>query len=202
MIFDCDGVLVDSEPLANGVLARHLRAAGLGWTDAEVMARFRGHAASACIRMIGQWLPDPEAFWRAMQADTLRALAGVQPVPGVRSVLHWLTVNGRPVCVASNGDRAKMAVTLAGSGLDSFGLRCFSAVDVARPKPAPDLFLHAADQMGFAPDRCIVVEDSATGVAAARAAGMAVFWYGGPAADSASFREMTELPPKLEACYG
>lgn len=202
VIFDCDGVLVDSEPLANSVLARHLRAAGLPWTDAEVMARFRGHAASACVAIIGQWLSDPDGFWRAMQADTLRELAGVQPVPGVVPVLDWLAAAGRPFCVASNGDPDKMAVTLTASGLRAYQPRCFSATEVARPKPAPDLFLHAAEQMGFAPDRCVVVEDSSTGVRAAQAAGMAVFWYGGPADDPASFTAMTELPRKLETWYG
>lgn len=180
VIFDCDGVLVDSESVANRVLTQHLQAAGVDATEAACRELFQGRSAAQCIDRIGRWLGESEAtvFWRHMQAETLVALRAVRPVAGVEAVLRWLAEIALPCCVASAGDYEKMAVTLGGSGLQqAFQLRCFSAVDVAHSKPAPDVFLLAAEQMGELPQRCLVVEDSALGVEAAVAAGMAVAWY-------------------------
>lgn len=180
VIFDCDGVLVDSETLANRVLTQHLQAAGVDLTEAACRDLFQGRSAAQCIALIGQWLgaTGAAAFWHQMQAETLVALRAVRPVNGVETVLRWLAEIDMPCCVASAGDYQKMAVTLGGSGLrEAFNLRCFSAVDVAHSKPAPDLFLLAAERMGVVPHHCLVVEDSALGVEAALAAGMAVAWY-------------------------
>ncbi|UTA48676.1 HAD family phosphatase [Simiduia sp. 21SJ11W-1] len=205
VIFDCDGVLVDSEPVANRVLAQHLRAAGINMTDAEVQARFKGNSARQCQAIIGQWLgaPGTDELWRVMQAQTLVQLAGVQPVPGVTQVLAELQQAGLPFCVASAGDYEKMAITLGNTGLKArFGLSCFSAVDVPKSKPAPDLFLWAAAEMGVAPEHCLVVEDSVQGVQAAQAAGMAVCWYQPDAPQPATpdvwvFSDMAQLPAHI-----
>lgn len=202
VIFDCDGVLVDSEPVANRILARHLRNRGLAFTDQRVQQEFRGRSAAGCIAHMHQWMSaaDAEACWQALQAETLQALADVSPVPGVLELLALLDQKHQPFCVASSGGHEKMAVTLSATGIrQRFNPNCYSVTEVAAAKPAPDVFLHAADKMGFAPSECVVVEDSYTGVAAGVAAGMPVFWYGGEACKCVAgevigFSHMDELP--------
>ncbi|MBB3169301.1 HAD family hydrolase [Simiduia aestuariiviva] len=205
IIFDCDGVLVDSETIANRVLAEHLRGAGVNVTDAEVQARFKGNSAAQCQALIAQWLGSnaAAALWSELQQRTLEALAQVAPIEGIEAVLSQLRAQGLKFCVASAGDYEKMAVTLGATGLrDAYDLRCFSAVDVAHSKPAPDLFLWAARTMEATPEQCMVIEDSEQGVMAALAAKMAVCWFQvGERREAPEgvqvFSRMAELPPLI-----
>jgi HAD superfamily hydrolase (TIGR01509 family) len=178
VIFDCDGVLVDSEPIAARVGAAVL--ADLGWrvTPEELIRRFAGctdeYWRSSIESELGRSLDDDwEAPYRSWYEDAFEA--ELHAVSGVVEVLESLTV---PFCVASNGSHEKIRANLRRVGLlEAFEGRIFSAQDVHQGKPAPDLFLHAAGTMGVPPARCAVIEDSPTGLAAARAAGMQCFAY-------------------------
>ena len=179
VIFDCDGVLVDSERLAVRVEARLLSALGWQIGEDEVLRRFVGrsdaHMRREIERELGRPVPEWDARYAAAMGEAFRA--ELQAVPGVVAALDRLTV---PSCVASSGTHEKMRLTLGLTGLhDRFAGRIHSATEVAAGKPAPDLFLHAASRMGVAPARCVVVEDSAAGVQAARAAGMRSLGYAG-----------------------
>lgn len=179
LIFDCDGVLVDSEPLANQVLHEHLRELGLKISLEDSSRTFTGLSMSASVAIIEEMLGRdvPENFVSRLRASTARAFAhGLGPVRGIETALAL--VDG-PVCVASSGSHGKIRLSLKLTGLRRWfpDNVIFSAEDVRRGKPAPDLFLHAAAAMGVAPRRCSVVEDSVPGVTAARAAGMRVFGY-------------------------
>jgi HAD superfamily hydrolase (TIGR01509 family) len=179
VIFDCDGVLVDSERL--GIKADVEVLSRLGWhlTEEEVISRFVGVSGADFRRAVeshlGRTLPDT---WADEFAPLYRqALDGLQPVDGI---LEALDAIAWPTCVASSGSHQKMRYTLGLTGLyERFAGRIFSATEVARGKPAPDIFLHAAAKMGVDPAACVVVEDSAPGVEAARAAGMRVLAYAG-----------------------
>ncbi|MFI1968387.1 haloacid dehalogenase [Streptomyces cinnamoneus] len=209
VIFDCDGVLVDSEPIAVRIEAEVL--AELGWrlTESEIVDRFVGRTTESMRKEIeahlGRGLP---AGWEDEMEARYRAalLAELAPVDGVVAALDALA--HLPACIASSGSHDKMRLTLGHTGLFSrFEGRIFSASEVGRGKPAPDLFLHAAERMGVAPDRCVVVEDSQYGVQAARAAGMRAFGYAGgltPARwlegpDTIVFDDMLRLPALLAA---
>lgn len=179
VIFDCDGVLVDSEPLANAVMAEALTAQGWPMSGAESVARFKGghmHQVHAALEaQLGRtvsrdWISGFDAACRI-------ALTEVAAVDGIADLIERARQAHISICVASQGPHEKMAVTLKAAGFDNiFAGRIFSSVDVERPKPAPDLFLHAAQSCGVPPEKCLVIEDSATGVAAARAAGMKVIY--------------------------
>jgi HAD superfamily hydrolase (TIGR01509 family) len=212
VIFDCDGVLVDSEPIANRVLCEQLAAIGLSLAPDEVMRRFVGRTRAGCLELATELLGRalPAGFAGAWDAALFRAFAAeLQAIDGVTDVIREL---GVPTCVASNSSRERMRVSLQASGLlPFFAGRMFSAVDVERPKPAPDLFLHAAARLGTTPQRCAVIEDTPTGVKAAVAAGMPVFGYAAGAHSSADalaaagatvFREMRALPALLRASSG
>jgi len=180
VIFDCDGVLVDSEPIA---VRTHARVLGeLGWpiTEQEVIERFVGRSAASINELVEECLgagPAAEAERRFTRLHAAAVDAGLLPVDGIPEVLAEIAV---PVCVASSGSHDKMRRTLGRIGLyEHFAGRIFSATEVARGKPAPDLFLHAAARMGADPADCAVVEDSRYGVQAARAAGMRAFGYAG-----------------------
>ena len=207
VIFDCDGVLVDTEPLSNGALKRRLDAIGLPMPLDEVIRTFVGRSKPDCLVMIaerlGRELPlDFEAQWDREFDDALRGQT--RPIEGIVELLRDFPL---PYCVASNGEPDRMRVALEAAGLLPFvDGRLFTASEVARPKPAPDLFLHAARVMGSTPQGTVVVEDTTTGVKAAVAAEMRVFGYAG--ADHAQpealrregatvFREMRELPGLL-----
>jgi HAD superfamily hydrolase (TIGR01509 family) len=206
VIFDCDGVLVDSERLAVKIDVQVL--ASLGWpmTEAEVVERFVGKSDAHMKREIelhlGRALPgDWDTGFRDVYLETFRR--ELKPVDGVALALDAIAV---PTCVASSGTREKMEFTLGLTGLlGRFAGRLFSATEVANGKPAPDLFLHAAARMGADPRECAVVEDSRFGVAAARAAGMRAFGYAGgltPAAwlegpGTVVFTDMRDLPRLL-----
>jgi HAD superfamily hydrolase (TIGR01509 family) len=207
VIFDCDGVLVDSEPLANRVLAERLATVGLHMSVPEVMKAFVGRTREACIEkagaMLGRPLPaDFAAEWDRVLYAALRE--ELEAVEGVAEVLDGL---GIAYCAASNSSPERLKLGLEATGLwPRFQGRAFSAQEVANPKPAPDLFLHAARVMGAAPERCAVVEDTPTGVRAGVAAGMHVFAFAGAAhadreglvqAGGNLFHHMSELPGLL-----
>lgn len=179
VIFDCDGVLVDSERVVHAVLARMLVELGVDLTLKEAIDAFIGGSDDRDIAVIKRLtgLAPPAEFMRRYKQETHEALQSVAPVPGV---VHALDSIAWQQCVASNGSHAKMRRTLGRTGLLSrFEGKLFSAEDVAHPKPAPDVYIHACASMGFDLAECVVVEDTAIGVAAARAAGMRVFGFAG-----------------------
>ncbi|MFP6759376.1 MAG: HAD family hydrolase [Alphaproteobacteria bacterium] len=187
IIFDCDGVLVDSEPIANRILVEALGGAGYPITLDDAVARFVGRSMAAVVEMVEADLgrPLPDGFVAALQARTFAAFErDLTAMPGVAEVLAELDV---AVCVASSGSPDKIAHSLSLTGLDRFfDGNLFSAAMVARGKPAPDLFLYAAKEMKVDPGCCLVIEDSVPGVEAARAAGMVVLGFvGGGHADAA-----------------
>ncbi|MCX6497721.1 MAG: HAD family hydrolase [Arthrobacter sp.] len=207
-VFDCDGVLVDSEVISVRVDQRVL--ADLGWEleIEEIVRRFVGRSEANFISTIEQHLGIELAegwdstyqqwYHEAFERD-------LTAVDGVEEALEGLRL---PHCVASSGSHAKMQRTLGKTGLlHRFAGRIFSATEVANGKPAPDLFLHAAGTLGTVPGRCAVVEDSAYGVQAARAAGMHVFayaggvtpaeWLAGPG--TTVFHDMRRLPELIAA---
>ena len=208
IIFDCDGVLVDSERLSIRVDAIYLERLGWPMPEAEIVERFVGRSdadmRAEIERHIGGPIPkDIDAEFDRLYRETFAA--ELEPVDGIREALDLIPT---PRCVASSGDHDKIRRNLALTGLSGyFGERIFSASDVARGKPAPDLVLHAAATLGADPARCAVVEDSVHGVEAALAAGMRAFAYAGgvtPAARLARpgavvFTDMRELPGLLES---
>jgi HAD superfamily hydrolase (TIGR01509 family) len=182
VIFDCDGVLVDSERLSIRLDAVLL--AKLGWpmSQSEIVERFVGRTDASMRAEIEEHLGrDVGAEWTAFAGRYRAAFdAELEPVDGIVEALDAVRAAGLPMCVASSGDHAKIRRNLAKTGLlDRFDGRIFSADDVVHGKPAPDLFLRAADVMGAVPGRCAVIEDSRHGVVAARAAGMWAFGYAG-----------------------
>lgn len=208
VIFDLDGVLIDSEPIANRVLVQLLQRAGISLPESEAMQRFVGRTRDQCIALAAEigGKPLPEEFaeeWDAALYAALRKEASA--VEGVEEALDELTI---PYCVASNGMLPRMRLALEAAGLlHFFDGRMFSATQVAHPKPAPDLFLHAAKAMNVAPAASAVVEDTTIGVMAARAAGMRVLGYTGCShADPAAleregaqvFSDMRLLPELLQ----
>jgi HAD superfamily hydrolase (TIGR01509 family) len=210
VIFDCDGVLVDSERLSIRLDAKLL--AQLGWplSEDEIVERWVGRTEAAMRAEIEEHLGrDIGAEWNAFGERYIAAFAAeLRPVDGIADAVDAIQAAGYATCVASSGDHAKIRRNLALTGLsDRFGDRIFSGDDVEHGKPAPDLFLHAASVMGVAPARTAVVEDSRHGVAAARAARMWAFAYAGgvtPAAALAGerttvFANMRQLPSLVGA---
>jgi HAD superfamily hydrolase (TIGR01509 family) len=189
VIFDCDGVLVDSEPLANASFSRALKPYGLDWSVEECMRRLMGRSLKSCVEIceaeLGRRLPDD--FVEKMQVITYGMFrdAPLKSVAGVKQAASRLKDMGFETCVASSGSLDKMRFTLGLTGLwDFFQGRIFSASEVPRGKPFPDLFLHAALRMDQQPFGCTVVEDSVPGIQAARSAGMRALAYAGaPYAD-------------------
>ncbi len=204
VIFDCDGVLVDSERLVVRVEAEIL--SGLGWalTESEIIERFVGRSAAYMHQEIERHLGcsiDWEAEFESRYREVFET--ELQPVPGVVDALREIAI---PSCVASSGSHDRMRLTLGTTGLfDHFHGRIFSVEDVENGKPAPDVFLHAAEKMGASPGRCAVVEDGVSGVIAGLAAGMTVFGFAGgvtkaePLSISGSvvFNDMLKLPELL-----
>ena len=180
MIFDCDGVLIDSEPIANRIFAEQLAMEGMHMTPEEVWHAFVGNSRDRCIALAGEMRgkPLPEGFAERWDEALHVALdVEARPVEGISELLRSLPV---PYCVASNGEPTHMRRGLTAAGLMPLVEgRLFSAAEVAHPKPAPDVYLHAARAMGVAPGACAVVEDTPTGTRAGLAAGMRVFGYVG-----------------------
>ncbi|MBN1173260.1 MAG: HAD family hydrolase [Micromonosporaceae bacterium] len=207
VIFDCDGVLVDSEPIVLRVLAEHLRRYGVDLADEHWLDRLIGVSEEESNRLLASLFRGavPDGWFSELAVAVDQALANeVRPVAGVVNVLDTLDTLTVPFCVASNGHPSKLALTLKTSGLAGyFDGRVFTAADVVAGKPAPDLFLHAAKRMGAPTSRCVVVEDSFSGVAAGRAAGMTVLGYAGAgtteavAAADRVFSDMSDLPGLL-----
>ncbi|MFE2496732.1 HAD family hydrolase [Streptomyces scopuliridis] len=208
IIFDNDGVLVDSEPLSNTILAAYLTELGHPTSYEDSLRDYMGAAVHRVHDLVkertGHLLPAD--FDDTLHARVFAAFEReLEPVDGVTEVLEKLAGDGVPYCVASSGSHERIRVGHRKTGLtrwfeDSI---IFSAQDVGRGKPAPDLFLHAAERMGVAPDRCAVVEDSPLGVRAARAAGMDVYAFTAmtpadqlPGA-TGYFSRMAELPGLL-----
>ena len=179
VIFDCDGVLVDSEPLAVRVEARLITELGWPVSEADVLERFVGRSDSyvraEVERAVGRPLPDFRQRYEEHLYELFRS--ELRPVDGISEALDSVKW---PTCVASSGTHRKMHLTLGLTGLlPRFSDRLFSATEVEAGKPAPDLFLHAARRCGVNPEHCVVVEDSRSGVEAARAAGMRSLGYCG-----------------------
>jgi HAD superfamily hydrolase (TIGR01509 family) len=202
VIFDCDGVLVDSEPLANRELAGMLTEIGLPTTTEESMAAFMGRAWDTITPLIEARLaaPLPETFIDTYYERVFAAFdAELQPVEGIEQALDQIEAMGHVTCVASSGPHERIRRALAKTNLlprfpDS---HIFSAQDVQRGKPAPDLFLNAQRTLDHAPQDCVVVEDAPTGVEAARRAQMRVLGYNTEA--DITFKRMAELPALLGA---
>ena len=208
VLFDCDGVIVDSEPITNRLIAQNLARHGLHLPLDRIVTLFVGgtiQGVGETARAMGADLP-PD-WLDAIYGEIFEALAlGTPLVPGVERVLDALDNAAIPIAIGSNGPHEKMAVTLGQHPAVQarFGRHVYSRTDVARPKPAPDLYLHAADQLGVAPKACAVIEDSPSGIRAAIAAGMTAFGYAPDgngarlAAEGAQvFTAMADLPVLL-----
>ncbi|MFI1922544.1 HAD family hydrolase [Streptomyces sp. NPDC020377] len=208
VIFDNDGVLVDSEPISNRLLAAYLTEIGHPTSYEDSIRDYMGSAMHRIHDLVqertGQQLPAEfdDTFHRRVFAAFEREL---EPVAGAEDVLAKLAAAEVPYCVASSGSHERIRVGHRKTGLDRWfeDARIFSSQDVGKGKPAPDLFLHAARRMGVAPERCVVVEDSPLGVRAAVAAGMDVYGFTAmtPAAKLAGatqlFPDLGQLPDLL-----
>jgi len=207
VIFDCDGVLIDSERLAIKIDVQVLHELGWPLSEAEVIERFVGRSdrdmQAAIEAQLHRMLPadfgeQVRRRYREVFETELTPIAGVE---------HALELISEPTCVASSGTHEHLRYTLGLTGLyERFAGRIFSSQDVAAGKPAPDLFLYAAERMGCAPAGCVVVEDSRAGVQAARAAGMRVLAFAGgltprellDGPDTLVFADMRQLPGLLD----
>lgn len=211
VIFDCDGVIVDSEMMTFDLLIQDLAAHGLVVSRAEMerdyiggtMADVARRAQAAGARLPEDWV---STFYARLYAHLA---SGTPLVSDVLQVLDALDAAGLPYAIGSNGSDEKMQVTLGQHRglIQRFRGHLYSGQTLGAPKPAPDLYLHAAAQLGVSPAQCIVIEDSPTGARAARAAGMRCFGYAAhtPAERLANegaipFRSMTDLPALLGLC--
>ncbi|WP_027032833.1 HAD family hydrolase [Mesorhizobium loti] len=183
VIFDCDGILVDTENLANRRLAEWLSAAGYATSFEYCRKNFSGRSMLSVQKEIEAQTEvrlgaDFVDRWNAGLPDLFAH--GVEAIPYVREFIEAVRAAGIPYCVATSARVSKMHITLGQTGLlPLFEHAMFSATMVGRGKPFPDLFLHAAKTMGFSPTDCIVIEDSVAGTQAGIAAGMRVFSYHG-----------------------
>lgn len=182
VIFDCDGVLVDSEVLVAEVFASGLESLGVSISVEDCLRRFKGRSMASSmdelLELVGG--PIPKSFFYQVQRQTYaRFEQDLQAIDGVDAVLQGLKERGIADCVASNGRHEKMRQSLTKAELWAhFEGRLYSAEDVAEPKPAPDVFLSAASDQGCWVQDCVVIEDSNSGVAAAVAAQMTVLFFG------------------------
>ena len=214
VIFDCDGVLVDSEPIAIAVLVDLVRGSGVAISSEDAYGRFLGRSMATISDMLGREMGlaigarELDAMRHALYA---RFRSELKPVEGIGEALERLAMR---CCVASSSQPERIALSLDLTGLfDQFAPNIFSATMVPNGKPAPDLFLHAASSMGVARERCVVIEDSPAGIEAAKRAGMRVFAFVGAShapiislRDKAAalepdliFDNMRDLPALLEA---
>jgi HAD superfamily hydrolase (TIGR01509 family) len=206
VIFDCDGVVVDSERVVHAVFGSFIRSLGVHMSEADLHENFLGRRLAECMTIVEErsGKAAPAGALERYCAERDRVLREqVQPVAGIREVLEALTI---PYCIASSGDHGKMRLTLGATKLmPFFEGRLFSATEVPNGKPAPDVFLYAAERMGAAAARTVVIEDSVNGVLAGCAAGMTVLGFAGltPAAKLCAagaehlFEDMRELSALL-----
>ena len=209
VIFDCDGVLVDSEGPSNRIVAAEVTALGWPMTEADSTALFVGHRLSDIPPVVEARLgrPVPEGWVEALRARMIAAFGTVPAIPGAHAALGAVGAMGLPFRVASNSSHEEMDAKFHHTGLGALVCRRqHSAHDVARGKPWPDVFLHAAAAEGVPPAACLVIEDSLPGIAAARAAAMRVVGlqtHGNAAAlrDAGAhpIGTLSELPALLEA---
>lgn len=178
IIFDCDGVLVDSEPIANRVFAEEVRKLGIPLSDEESIAQFPGTTMANCIAYVEKkWqVKLPESIVQTFRENSFIAFTKeLKEIPGATELVKNLPI---AACVASNGPYEKIVHNLTLTHLIRyFPERMFSAYQLGRFKPEPHLFLHAAECLGVSPGRCLVVEDSIHGLEAADAAGMGSVFY-------------------------
>jgi HAD superfamily hydrolase (TIGR01509 family) len=206
VIFDCDGVLVDSEPIAVRIDVEMLAEVGVSMSQTEVIERYVGRSPEVILAeteaQLGRRVPD-DWLERAEARIRKAYLTELGPVDGIKEALEAIDL---PMCVASSSGHESLRFKLELTGLyERFAGRIFSASEVSNGKPAPDLFLHAAQRMGSVPSDCVVVEDSRHGVQAARAAEMEVLAYAGglTPADvlegprTVVFEDMRQLPQLL-----
>ena len=178
VIFDCDGVLVNSEPLANQVYVQILEEHGHRVNSDEYLREFSGASITQRLQVTSQklnWTP-PSNFTFTFQ-ERLAELSKqvLEPVPGIHELIESLTV---PICIGSNGTRSEILLRLKLANLtEFFGNAIFSGLEVPHAKPAPDVFLAAAQSFNIPPSRCVVIEDSIPGVTAGVKAGMKVYGY-------------------------
>ncbi|NNK83534.1 MAG: HAD family hydrolase [Flavobacteriaceae bacterium] len=179
VIFDCDGVLVDSETISNRILTEMANENGANIDLEYAMNNFKGNSFKGCLKLIENLIskPLPKTFEKAFRKRTFGAFKkDIKPIEGVKDVLENLDI---PYCVASSGPEKKIKLNLEVTGLlgyfeDNHIFSCFS---IKKWKPEPDIFLHAAKTMGFKPSECLVIEDSLLGVEAARRGGFDVFGF-------------------------
>lgn len=212
VIFDCDGVLVDSEGISREVLTRHLRETGLEVSSEQVDADFLGPRLKDIVPRVEAEVQKElgEGWIREFEERRARVFeAELLPIPGIHELLSCLIEHGLSVCVASQGRLDATHQKLALVDLAKFfpAKAVFSADEVASGKPHPGLFLHAAEVMGTEPDRCVVIEDSARGLMAALRAGMRVFEYPGhlngrDEADVSPLLSLAEVPRLLDIAEG
>jgi len=208
VLFDCDGVIVDSEPITNILLRDNLAARGLTLTDADIVAMFVGgtmHAVGIKAAQMGANIED--GWLDAMYASMYDRLAqGTPLVQGIEGVLDQLDAAGIVYAVGSNGNERKMQITIGQHPKlwNRLSGHLYSAHVHAKPKPEPDLYLYAARQLGVDPKDCVVVDDSAAGCRAAKNAGIRCFGYAehddgqNLAAENAiPFHAMSDLPALL-----
>lgn len=212
VIFDCDGVLVDSEAPSNRVVAAEVTRLGWPMTEAQSMAAFVGFQLRDIPAVVQPHLPHPvpDGWVEHLRRQIIAAFDTLQPMPGAAAVLQAVHAMGIPLRVASNSSHAEMQVKFGRTGLAHLVAgRIHSAYDVPRAKPHPDVFLHAAAAEGIDPADCLVVEDSLPGTRAARAAGMRVVGLD-PTGHTAEalraegatvIRHLDELPSLIE-CLG
>ncbi len=195
VIFDCDGVLIDSEVISARMLIQELRSYAVAVDIAYVARHFLGRSYSAVLSQIRTdfGVDLPEGFEADYRARLLAAFArDLRIMPGVAAVIDALAV---PYCLATSSSPERLATSLQIVGLtQAFAGRCTTTSEVANGKPAPDIFLHAAGKMGVDPARCLVIEDSFSGIAAGLAAGMTVWRYVG-----GSHLHGLDLPPAAGA---
>jgi HAD superfamily hydrolase (TIGR01509 family) len=210
IIFDCDGVLIDSEWLASRVEAELLRDLGLKLSVEEVHELFLGKTVAGVLSIVAARsgiTPAPEFTYNWAFATAHSFMRELQPIPYVRAALEELSGRGCRLAVASQSPLARVRLSLEVTGLaEFFGAHVYVTTMVPNPKPAPDIYLLAASRLGAAPGDCVVVEDSPAGAAAARGAGMHAIGYApGATAEAmratgiAVLRSMDELPGRIAA---
>lgn len=186
LILDCDGVLIDSEPIAaqaDALAIRKTSRTGVRPSADELMRRFTGKSSAAMVGLLqSDYGVEDVGAWVEAKARVLDELfrRSLRPVRGVLETLAAFDEAGLAFCVASNSGRTRLRTAFEATGLtDRLRGRWFSAEEVSEGKPAPDLHLHAAARMGFAPEECLVVDDSPTGILGARRAGMRAWGFTG-----------------------